>query len=349
MDGNAIVWCANALRTTNGKTAHGLIRFTERYRVLCVVDPECAGRDAREVIDGRPNGIPVVATTAEAIARFGDATHFVVGLAPDGGRLPPEGRIAAREAIDAGLHVDSGLHDFLSDDPDLVAAARAKGVRIRDIRRTADRSQLHGFSGRIASVRALKVAILGTDSAVGKRTTAWLLVQALNRRGIPATMVGTGQTAWLQGVKHGIILDSLVSDFMAGELEHATVSAWEDGHPRVIVIEGQGSLLNPAYPGGYEILAACRPEVAVVQHAPARTEYDGFPGFPIEPLAHQIRIIEMVSKARVVAVTLNHEQLTDIDGAKAAMTAETGLPACDPLLDGMDAVVEALLPLLPAE
>ena len=42
--------------------------------------------------------------------------------------------------------------------------------------------------------------------------------------------------------------------------------------------------MNPAYPGGFEILAAGRPDVVVLQHAPARAEYDGFPGHAMHPL-----------------------------------------------------------------
>jgi uncharacterized NAD-dependent epimerase/dehydratase family protein len=344
VDGDAVVWCGGAFGTANGKTAHGLVRSTARYRVRCVVDPTCAGRDAGELLGGASVGIPVVATVREAIERF-SATYLVIGLAPDGGRLPPEGRAAVAEAIEAGLNVDSGLHDFLGDDPVLAARAQARGVVLRDVRRTPDRRLLHSFSGRIREVAALKVAVLGTDSAVGKRTTCTLLVAALNRRGIPAQMVGTGQTAWMQGVKHGLILDSMINDFLAGELEHATVAAWEDGHPRVICIEGQGSLLNPAYPGGYEILAACRPEKVVMQHAPTRREYDGFPGFEIEPIEKQIAVVEAVSKARVAALTLNHEGLApdQIAAANAELTRRTGLPCCDPLVDGLDPVIDALI------
>jgi uncharacterized NAD-dependent epimerase/dehydratase family protein len=349
VDGDAIVWCGRAFQTANGKTAHGLVRFTERYRVRCVIDPDCAGRDAGEVLGGSARGIPIVATTTEAIARF-PAKYFVIGLAPDGGRLPPEGRAAIYEAINAGLNVDSGLHDLLSDDPDIVSLAARAGVALRDVRATPDRRRLHGFSGRIREVGALKVAVLGTDSAVGKRTTCALLVHALRNAGITAHMVGTGQTAWMQGVKHGLVLDTMINDFLAGELEHATVSAWEDGRPQVICIEGQGSLLNPAYPGGYEILAACRPEKVVLQHAPTRREYDGFPGFPIEPIEQQIAVLHAVSKATVVAIALNHEGLSpdQIPDACAELSARTGLPCVDPLTHGLDAVVDVLRPDVPA-
>jgi uncharacterized NAD-dependent epimerase/dehydratase family protein len=171
---------------------------------------------------------------------------------------------------------------------------------------------------------------------VGKRTTAWLLVDALVAEGLSAELVGTGQTAWLQGSRYGIILDSLVNDFVAGEIEHAVWTAWSEASPEVIVLEGQGSLMNPAYPGGYELLAAGRPDVVVLQHAPARAEYDGFPGHRMHPLERQIQAIELISDRPVVAVTLNHEDLDpgSLDRVCDELGAETGLPVFDVLTQG---------------
>ncbi|MBK9472578.1 MAG: DUF1611 domain-containing protein [bacterium] len=351
-EGNAIVYCQGAFNTTYGKTAHGLVRRSERYRVLAVIDAAWAGRDAGEVLDGRAAGIPVVPDLEAALRLRGadgrGPTHFVVGLAPDGGRLPPEARVVVAAALAAGLNVDSGLHDFLGDDPELVQLAARHGVRIRDVRRTPPRPELHFFDGRISQVQALKVAVLGTDSAVGKRTTAWLLVDAFRAAGRRAELVGTGQTAWLQGAKHSLILDSLINDFVSGEIEHAVWSCWEDGRPDVIVLEGQGSLLNPAYPGGFELLAAGRPDVVVMQHAPARREYDGFPGHALHDLATQIKAIELISGREVAAITINHEELdaAGIEAARAAIRAETGLPAFDVLREGAGGLREALAPWL---
>jgi len=102
--------------------------------------------------------------------------------------------------------------------------------------------------------------------------------------------------------------------------------------------------MNPAYPGGYELLSAGRPHAVVVQHAPARKEYDGFPGYKIHPLARQIAAIEMISDCPVIAVTVNHEHLdaSATREACASITAETGLPAFDVLLEGADGLVQAV-------
>jgi uncharacterized NAD-dependent epimerase/dehydratase family protein len=294
-------------------------------------------------------GVPIVAdfpAALRAAALVGrPATHFVIGLAPEGGRLDPRTRETVKDAIAAGLHVDSGLHDFLSDDPELSLLAARRGVRLRDVRKPPERGRLHAFSGKIGEVPALKVAVLGTDSAVGKRTTAWGLVDGCREAGVNAELVGTGQTAWMQGARHGIILDSLVNDFVAGELEHAVWSAWHETQCDAIVIEGQGSLMNPAYPGGLEILAACRPDVVVMQHAPARRDYDGFPGHPIAPLAKQIEAVELLSGKPVVGVTINHEGLRteEIDAACQAIQGSTRLPACDVLVHGPARIVAVLV------
>jgi uncharacterized NAD-dependent epimerase/dehydratase family protein len=347
-EGNAIVYCEGAFNTPNGKTAHGLVRFTQRYNVLSVIDSRYAGQDAGTVLDGKSSGIPVVDGLETAVDKARSAgkaaSHLVIGLAPDGGRLHHSARKDVAAALGLGLNVDCGLHDFLSEDPDLAQIATSKGGVIRDIRRCPERKNLHFFSGRIEQVQALKIALLGTDSAVGKRTAAWKLVHGFEGAGIRAEMIGTGQTAWLQGARYGIILDALINDFVSGELEHAIVTAWQEKRPDVIVIEGQGSLMNPAYPGGFEILAAGRPDVVVLQHAPARKDYDGFAGYALHPLDVQIRAIELLSGKPVVAVTINHEGLAPetVPEVCRRISEQTGLPAVDVLLEGADGLVQIL-------
>jgi uncharacterized NAD-dependent epimerase/dehydratase family protein len=303
------------------------------------------------ILDNRSRGIPIFSSIKEAyeasVEKKETATHLVVGLAPDGGRLDQKSRAELIEGIKLGLNIDSGLHDFLSEDPKISSIAEEKGVKIRDIRKPPHRNALHFFSGKIEQVDSLKVAVLGTDSAVGKRTTAWILLDALASEGYSVEMIGTGQTAWMQGAKYSIIFDSLVNDFVTGEIEHAVWSAWNDNKPQMIIIEGQGSLMNPAYPGGFEILAAGRPDVVILQHAPARGDYDGFPGYAIHPIDTQISAIELVSGKTVIAVCINHENL-NLEGIQAAcseITNKTGLPAMDVMMEGADKLVQILIPL----
>jgi uncharacterized NAD-dependent epimerase/dehydratase family protein len=352
IDGPAIVYCEGAFNTSNGKTAHGLVRFTTRYEVVAVIDSRYAGKDAGEVLDGKKNGIPVVKSVDDAlvtaISTGKEVKTMVIGIAPDGGRFEKSQRKDIKLALESGLNIDSGLHDFLGDDEEFSNIAECKGLRIRDIRRTPDRNSLHFFTGYIDKVNCLKLAVLGTDSAIGKRTTAWIIVHGFREAGKKAELIGTGQTAWLQGAKYSFILDSLINDFISGEIEHHIVEAWKNENPDVIVLEGQGSLLNPAYPGGFELLAAGRPDFVILQHAPKRIEYDGFPGIALHPLKKQIDAIEMISGKKVAAITLNHENMKDeeIQPACEKIFKETGIHAFDVLKNGSGELMKVLIPLL---
>ncbi len=345
---NAVVYCEGYFNTANGKTAHGLVRFTRRYNVCAVVDSCCSGQDAGYLLDGHPNGIPIVSSIDAALIRCRDtaapADFLVVGLAPDGGRLSSEALRDIKHAIRAGLNVDCGLHDFLTENDAVMSLAREYGVVVRDIRKPRPAKELHFFSGKIERVKALKIAVLGTDSAVGKRTTAWRIVEGFNKKDIKSVLVGTGQTAWMQGAQYCIILDSLINDFVSGEIEHAVWEAWNEVRPDVIVIEGQGSIMNPAYPGGFELLAAGRPDVIVLQHAPARKDYDGFPGYPIHPLPKQMQALELLSGKPTAAVTVNHENipLPEIPALCRSISITLGLPVWDILVQGVEPLVAHL-------
>jgi len=348
IDGRALVYADGAFNTPEGKTAHGLVRFTQRYEVVGVIDHVYAGKDSGIVLDGRPNGILIFKTLDDAMNTLvpeNQPQTLVVGLAPDGGRLPPGAKETLKACLERGLNIDSGLHDFLYKDSALMAVAEKHGCRVRDIRKTPDRDELHFFTGKIEKVDCLKIAVLGTDSAIGKRTTAWIIVHAARRVGLKAEMVGTGQTAWMQGAKYSMIMDSCINDFVSGEIEHAVYEAWKNESPDMLIIEGQGSLMNPAYPGGFEILAAGRPDFVILQHAPKREEYDGFPGYRLHPLPEQINAIEtLAGKNKVIAVSLNHERMAkdEIGQACEKITTETGLPAFDVLEFGADQLIRLL-------
>ncbi|MCB0735906.1 MAG: DUF1611 domain-containing protein [Bacteroidetes bacterium] len=343
IDGNAIVYANNAFNTPNGKTAHGLVRFTERFNVVAVIDENYAGQDAGNVLDSKLNGIPIFSSLTEAVKHV-EANNFVIGLAPDGGRLPNEARATIAQALELKMNITSGLHDFLYKDEHLMQLASQNGCTIRDVRKTPDRDQLHFFEGKIEEVDCLNIAVLGTDSAIGKRTTAWIIVHGFRNAGLKAEMIGTGQTAWMQGAKYSMIMDSCINDFVSGEIEHAVHEAWKNEKPDLIVIEGQGSLMNPAYPGGFEILAAGRPDFVILQHAPKRVEYDGFPGYKLHSIKEQINAIEVISGKKVIAITLNHEEMKpeEIEPTCQQITQETGLPAFDVLAHGSEALVQLL-------
>lgn len=349
IDGVALVYCDEYFDTIWGKTAHGLVRFTKRYDVAALVDSTHVGEDAGEVLEGIRRDIPIFADIDSAVAHFRETdrpiTHLVFGVATDGGRLTDKMHADVLHALELGLNVDCGMHHFLSEDPEMKAAAEASGAKIRDVRKIPPRDELHSYTGRIKEVGSFRIAMLGTDSSIGKRTIAWKLVEAFEQRGISCQLIGTGQTAWLQGARYGVRMDSLINDFVAGEIEHAILDAWDHEKPQVMVIEGQGSLLNPLYPGGFEIIAASQPHVIIMQHAPMRKDYDGIPGTPVHPLDRQIRAVELISEKPVVALTLNHEGMRpeEIDGQCEKLERETGLLVRDGLVHDLSPIIDLIV------
>lgn len=348
---SAVVYCEGQFGEQDGKTANGLVRHSERYEVLSVIDSTRAGVDAGMMLDAVANGIPVLSSLAEAIVHAGHVPDYLIcGVAPASGLLTPQQRIVLLEGISRGMHIVNGLHEFLNDDLEFAAAALLAGVTITDVRRPKDKKDLHQFSGRIFDVACPRIAVLGTDGAIGKRTTTTLLVQALNDRGINAVMVGTGQTSLIQGGRYGVALDALVPQFCAGEVEHQVVSAFENESPDVIIVEGQGALSHPAYLTSAYILRGSRPDGVIVQHAPKREMLGDFPLLPMPSVASEIALIETFADTKVIGVTINHERMTDAEIGQAIddSACELGLPVTDPLTRPLGALVDMVLDAFPA-
>lgn len=348
--GAAIVYCEGQFGAIDGKTANGLVRHSEKYTILSVIDSGKVGLDAGNVLDGRPNGIPICRDIADALALAETPPeYFVFGIAPCSGMLSPQERGIVLGAIRHGMHVVNGLHEFLSDDPEFQAASAASGVEIIDVRKPRPKKEMRVFSGRIAEVTCPLIAVLGTDSAIGKRTTSTILTRALNASGVKAVMIGTGQTGLIQGARYGVALDAVPSQFCAGELEAVIVRAFEVEQPDVIIIEGQGSLSHPAYSTSSFILRGSCPDGVVLQHAPARPHRCDFPQMPMPRPADEIHLIQTFSKTRVIGLTINHENMTDLE-VSAAMTLyqhELGIPVTDALTRPPDRLVSMVLRAFP--
>ncbi len=347
----AVVYCEGQFGEQDGKTANGLVRHSEKYRILSVIDGTHAGVDAGAFLDGEPNGIPVLTSLPEAIGHAGRVPDYLIcGVAPADGLLSDAQRVVLLDGIARGMHIINGLHEFLNDDVEFASAALLAGVTITDVRRPREKKDLHLFSGRIFDVTCPRIAVLGTDGAIGKRTTATLLVQALNARGIKAVLVGTGQTTIIQGGKYGVALDALVPQFCSGEVENQVVAAFEGEDPDVIVVEGQGALSHPAYITSAHILRGSQPVGVIVQHAPKREVLGDFPMVRMPTVGSEIALIEAFADTRVIGVTINHERMTDAEvGATIDdYELEFGLPVTDPLTRPLDRLVDMVLLALPS-
>ena len=330
----AVVYCEGNFARIDGKTANGLVRHSEAYRIVSVIDSTHRGENSGQVLDDVINDIPILENLNTAIARETSMPEtFIYGMAPSTGRLSPADRGVVLDAIARGMDIVSGLHEYLSDDPEIAQAASNRQVTIRDIRKPKLSKDMRLFDSSVANVAALRIAVLGTDCAIGKRTTATVLARALNAKGIKTVLVGTGQTGLMQGAKYGVAMDAVPPQFCCGELEGAIVAASDTEQPDVILIEGQGALSHPAFCTSAFILRGSQPDAVILQHAPKRAHRCDFPNMPMPTPASEIALIEAFSDTKVIGVTLNHEGMSEaeITHTIAAQSEKLGLPVTDAL------------------
>jgi uncharacterized NAD-dependent epimerase/dehydratase family protein len=321
-----------------GKTARGVMRYRPDD-IVALLDSQS---DAASV-----EGFPVVASVADALPL--EPTTALVGVATQGGRFPPAWRPILVECLEAGLDLESGLHEFVSDDPELVALAARHGAELRDLRKPP--SGLDVPSGVNLTHGATTILTVGSDCAIGKMTVSLELDRETRRRGHRSEFVPTGQTG-IAIAGWGISVDAVVADFIAGAAERLVVEGAERGG-EVLFVEGQGSLLHPAYSGvTLGLIHGSAPHGYVLCHQAGETVVDGDERFPIPPLADLVRLHEEISllarPAKVYCIALNTRKLDD-EAARRAVTeteAATGLPADDPVRFGAGKLVGSLAPLL---
>jgi uncharacterized NAD-dependent epimerase/dehydratase family protein len=322
------------------KTANSCIRYTPE-RVVAVIDSRRAGRTSQDVL-GFGGDIPVVATVAAGLER--KPTALLIGVAPQGGKLPDEWRAMILAAIDAGLEVWSGLHTFLGADPEFAARAAKRKVEIHDLRRPP--ADLTVAMGRVRKLDATVVLTVGTDCNIGKMTSALQIRDGLKARDREVRFAGTGQTGILiEG--WGTAVDAVIADFIAGAAERLVLAASKGAD--IVLVEGQGSIIHPGYSGvTVGLMHGSLPNAMVMCAQPSRLHIGNNPWIVIPPLPEFIRMHEMLVQhlrpAPVIAVSLNTYDLS-VRAARAAIEKtrrQTGLPTTDPVRFDAEPVVEAI-------
>ncbi len=176
-----------------------------------------------------------------------------------------------------------------------------------------------------------------------------ILTHALNDHGIKAVLVGTGQTSLIQGARYGVALDAIPCQFGSGEKESTVVEAFDDAHPDVIIIEGQGALSHPAYVSSTFILRGSRPHAVILQHAPGRATLGDFPDVPMPTPASEIKLLQTFASTKVIGLALNHENMTDAEVTEAITRyeSELGIPVTDALTRSTDRLIGMVLSAFP--
>lgn len=341
----AIVLTNGLLVKNDAKTAHGLIRGTERFEIIGIVDcKETDGKDAGEILDGKTRNIPVFENLESAISELSTIDYLIIGVATIGGVLPVNMIDIIKFAIRNKISIVNGLHEYLSEKEEIVTLAKENNVELIDIRKPKSRKDLHFWTGEIWNVEAPIIAVMGMDCAMGKRTTARMIREACQKEGINTQMIFTGQTGWLQGGKYGFIFDSTLNDFVSGELEHAIVSCWKETKADFILIEGQSSLRNPSGPCGFEFLISGNAKQVILVHAPKRKYFDNDEHWGEIPSVESE--IELISKlgSSVIGLALNTEDCTLIEAKYFQKYYQNllNIPVLLPIEEGVEKIIPTL-------
>ncbi len=347
----ALIYCDKQFSLADGKTASALVRHSELYTIVGVIDSLLVGHDAGEVLGQGNSNIPIFLDLNDALAQLEDIPDcYIYGKAPLDAYIPIEERLLIIEAMKKGMDIINGLHQFFSDDQEFVSIANRYNVKIQDIRKPPSLENLNVYTGAISQIDIPVIAILGTDCACGKMTTAVELNMALNHRGIRSVLVATGQTSLMQGSVYGVSIDALISQFVIGEIEHSVMQAFEREQPDIILLEGQSSVSHPAFMSSIGILKGSMANGVVLQHPPARTVRCDFPQLAMPTVSSEINLIEAVSTAKVIAIALSHENLSssEVDLIINRYEQEFKLPTTDVLEYGCQKLIEALIDRFPS-
>ncbi len=328
-----LLYLGNAPDDLAAKTARGLVQFRPEW---CL--GQLRGRDCRTRVD--------VPDMDVAQARAAGARTMIVGVANAGGRLGAESVADIVAALDGGLNVASGLHERLASHAVIVEAARRNGRHLFDARTPPETPVGTGL--RRAGRRLLTV---GTDCSTGKMYTTLSLEAEMRARGLKADFRATGQTGIFVAGR-GIPIDAVVADFISGGIEWLSPARDDGGWD---LIEGQGSLFHASFAGvSMGLLHGAQPDALVLCHEPGRPHMRGLRHFPVpglcETLDANLAAARLTNPGVVaVGVALNTSKLDPAAAARACREAEDllGLPAQDPVRDGVARIVDRLLACLP--
>lgn len=350
MKTTALIYYENGFNKSDGSLVHCLVQYSQKYNIVGVLDSTKTGQDVGQLLDGVSNGIPIYKSTEYAIKRLNARPEcFIYGVSFSGTKVEEKERLIFFEAMKYGMHIINGSSQFFTDDKEFVDYAKKYQVTITDVTKPVPRDQLNNFTGRIQGMSTPVIAILGTDSSIGKCLVAQKLIESFKEEGLLAGFVATGRTGLLLGAKHGVAIDQLTSEFAVGEIEHAILEADEGQFYDLIIIEGQAPLSHPSATSTFAILKGALPDAIIVQHAPKRRHYDTHPDISIQSLQAEIDFIEESAGPYVMAITINQENMLEkeIDDVIEEYEEVFQIPVTDVMTHGCDKLINQICQLFP--
>lgn len=320
----------------SGKTARNLIYYRPE-EVTAVFDREHPGKISSELFG--TGSVPVIASFDEAPG----ADTLAIGVAPPGGIMPAFYREIIIEAVRRGMNILSGLHTFISDDEEISCLAKDYGVKITDVRKNNEHKVVNREGIR---EDCLRIHTVGNDSSLGKMVTSLEIAMYLAKTGYDAKFTATGQTGiMIEG--DGCPIDTVVGDYINGSAEQLIL---KNQHHKILLIEGQGSLVHPRYSSvTLGLLHGSMPHGMIMCYESGREYIHGMNNIKIPPLKEVIKIYETMAgimfPSRVIGIAINSRKITakEAEIEREKIKEEFGLPACDVVRHGAGELADAVL------
>ncbi|MEM1028316.1 MAG: DUF1611 domain-containing protein [Planctomycetota bacterium] len=346
----------------SAKTAVSLLRY-RGDEVAALIDTQTAGQTTQHALGF--GGDTLIVASLEALGGAAQSIdELVIGVAPPGGRLPAAMRGVVLDAARHGVNITAGLHQFLVDDPEIVAAADEGGATLRDVRKNDE----HEVADRLdLRPDCLKIHAVGQDCSCGKMVASVEVARGLQALGQDAKFVATGQTGILvaPGINNsltmtaeerddptagGAPIDCVVADFINGASERLIK---RNQHHDILVIEGQATLVHPSYSSvTYGLLHGTLPDGLILCYEADRPHMHGRPHLPLTPLPAVKKIYEQVANlekpCKFIGVAMNSRRLKDdaaVEAERKRVEDELQLPVCDVYREGPRLLAEAAMAL----
>ncbi len=330
----ALILAEGEFGDIDGKTAHGLVRFSEKYDIIGIIDSTKDENEVSEILDDVEFYIPIFDGLDDAMESLDtEPKAFINGIARDGGGFPYDHQEIFLKAIKNGMDIIHGCHDHISREEPFKSKAQEHSVDIWDVRKEPDNP--HFFSGKLRKIDfPPRILVSGTDCAIGKRTFCIELYKELEDRGYDPAFVATGQTGMMQGARYGFPLDGIRGDFLSGEAEHVTWKASTENDHDVVIIEGQANIAHPQGGNPLALMKGVHPHGIILIDAPGREKMDGLPAeFGAPDIDEEKETIEFFYPDSIFAIGLNHEGNIDVDEWIKKYEEKYGVPVEDVLIE----------------
>lgn len=318
------------------KTARNLIYYCPG-EVVALFDRLNIGKTSIDLLG--VGDVPVIGS----LDTVKDADTLIMSVALPGGKLPQSFKEIMLEAISRKMNIVSCGHEFISDDPVLVSAAKSMGVLLKDVRKNNERDVAHREG---INPNCLRILTVGNDCSLGKMVTSLELARALQKRAYDAKFVATGQTGILiEG--DGIPIDAVVGDYINGAAEKLIL---QNQHHDLLIIEGQGSIVHPRYSSvTLGLLHGTMPHGMIMCYEVGREYVHNMPGIKIPPMETIIKLFEDMASvmfpSKIIAFAFNSNNVSELETEKERekIKKQFGLPACDVVRHGPDELLDAII------